>query len=237
MRTVPASKMRLALKYPPPTTIIGALTYPIFRIMNWRDEVLNNNKNSILPSYERIKDIFKYVSARINGKLFTYGTLLRIHRMYNKKVDFAITSSPMILAYGEERNLFELAYLIDLDAAEKHGITKEKIIRAAWGITRIGSRESVFSVDEVVVHSPTIKQTTKAETSFAFEYSESFNINGNGEFKKVVKWNDGKLSDYTSAKWVPYFYPQDKVTVTSDSSFNVIEVDQESLVMGEISVE
>lgn len=231
MRSVPESKMRMALKYPPPTTIIGALSYPLFRIKGWRDEVFEQN-NEMYPSFERIKDIFKHVSVRINGKLFTYGTLLRINRMYNNKVDSAITSSPMIIAYADDTISIELGFLIDLDKAKELNITKDEIIRAAWGITRIGSRESIFSVESVEVYdNPEIKQTTNTETRFAFEFKK-FKIKGNGEFRKVVDWKKQKLSDYTKAEWVPYFYPYDKVEVSYDEPFNIIKIDNENIILG-----
>ncbi len=62
-RLQPQSKMRMALKYPPPTTLIGALAYPWLRQTIGRTEVITKGKG-VISAADNLRRMIAGVSSR-----------------------------------------------------------------------------------------------------------------------------------------------------------------------------
>ena len=216
MRSLPQSKMRVAFRYAPPSTLLGALVYPLIRIKNERVETYLDG-SELKSSVEKYKDLFVNIAMSTNIQPIIFGTLLRINRYYRKDVDFSVTSSPLAIYYSSPDPFINVIYLIDEKFLNQHNLTKKDLIRAGWGITRVGSRESLVSVEDVVLEEATIRDEEVGadeaiETSFSFMYRAGMMIKGHYILEYVVDWRK-ELTDYSSAQRVPIVYPIGKVSV------------------------
>ncbi len=137
-----------SLPYPPPTTLIGALTAPYMKL-NKPIELTVNGREPYSPSIELLgKAVYyavlgykdAYASQVIDlSKQFIYAYLRKEHkknkRFWSAAIGFGKTYSP-----GEAY----IAYIVSRDKAYEFS-------KIAWGITRIGSKEGLVSVKNVVL--------------------------------------------------------------------------------------
>ena len=210
LRSLPQSKMRTALRYVPPTTLIGAIAYPLLHIGGERKET-HYEKKTFRSSAESVLSIFKWATIKTCGKPKLYGSLLRINTIYRGKAQNAVTSFPFAVLYGESKYSLTAAYLIDEDNLSKSTYSTKDIKRAAWGITRLGSRESVISVEDVKMGKTAVKETDKVETEYAFPFKD-VEVEGRGTLQSVVNWRSG-IGDYSNANRIVMFYPEGTVKV------------------------
>lgn len=215
-RLQPQSKMRLALKYPPPTTLIGALAYPFIRSKDNRVEVLQRNKRTISAA-DSIRGKFIDVAASFSEEPLIYGDYLRIHRFYKGRVDKAITAFPVSLSYSSGKGIADIAYITE--KADKD------LERAAWGITRLGSRESVVSTEFVYVGRAEEKVGNEVTTRFSFQLNSAIRIvRGSSSVIYAVNWRSAEIGSYEGVERIPYFYPRGKVTVKGDLKWFELEL-------------
>jgi len=214
-RLQPQSKMRMALKYPPPTTLLGALAYPFLRAKEGRIEVLRKGKKTISAA-DSLRKIVIEVAASLSEEPLIYGDYLRVHRFYRGKVDKGVTALPVSLTYSNGEGIADIVYVMK-------GLN-DNIERAAWGITRLGSRESVVSVESV--HTGRVKVITGNETStrFSFPLRDGLEVRGKGTVIYAVDWKRTELGSYGRAGKIPYFYPKENVTVRGELKWFELEV-------------
>ena len=210
LRALPQSKMRTALRYVPPTTLIGAIAYPLLHIAGDRSETVYEGK-TFRSAAERVLGLFDWVTVKTLGKPRLQGTLLKINTIYRGKVQSAVTSFPFAVTYGTREALLTAVYLINEDSLERSTYTMKDIERAAWGITRLGSRESVVSVEDVETGRTEIVESKAAETAYAFPF-RGLEVEGKGTFQSVVDWRSG-IGDYSKAGRLVMFYPEGSVRV------------------------
>ncbi len=134
-----------SLPYPPPTTLIGSLAYPYLKLKNPREieyigdkpyspavKLLNTVKYAVLgylqPSTTDIVDI---------SKQYTYAYL---RSKYKKDRSFWSSAIGVGKTYSPTHGV--IAYIVDDNEANK-------LYEAAWGITRIGSKEGLVAVRNV----------------------------------------------------------------------------------------
>lgn len=226
LRALPQSKMRTALRYVPPTTLIGAIAYPLLHISGDRGETTYEKKN-FKSKAESVMSLFKWATIKVEGKPKLYGSLLKINTIYRGKVQSAVTSFPFAVLYGEFDGSLTAAYLIDEDALSKSTYTPKDLERAAWGITRLGSRESIVSVEEVKMGKTVFRERDKVRTAYAFPF-KGVHVQGKGTLQTVVDWRSG-IGDYSNAKRMVMFYPEGTVEVRG--KFSTAEIDEEVIVL------
>ncbi|WP_366078457.1 type I-A CRISPR-associated protein Cas5a [Thermococcus sp.] len=212
LRALPQSKMRTALRYVPPTTLIGAIAYPLLHIAGDRSETVYKGK-TFRSTAERVLGLFDWVTVKTLGKPRLQGALLKINTIYWKKkiCQSAVTSFPFAVMYGTKEFTVTAVYLINEDALERSTYTMKDIERAAWGITRLGSRESVVSVEGVESGRTKIVKSQIAETAYAFPF-RGLEVEGKGTLQSVVDWSSG-IGDYSKASRLVMFYPEGIVRV------------------------
>ncbi|MHA1875172.1 MAG: type I-A CRISPR-associated protein Cas5a [Promethearchaeota archaeon] len=231
IRSLPQSKMRVAFTNPPPTTLMGAFTYSLLRKTGNNQEIIySDNYEKAYSPMEEIKDIFSAIAIKNTGRITTFGTLLRINRMYRKDVSFAVTSLPMAILFGTDSYEIILLYLFDLKKAKLHDFTEKDLLSACWGITRLGSKESIVSVENVQKLNFEIKIVSSAETSYSFVYRDDFVFADNCDITMVVNWAE-PLGNYSEISRIPYVYPQNKLNVTSSNKFQIISFKEDCLIL------
>ncbi|MFA4646528.1 type I-A CRISPR-associated protein Cas5a [Pyrococcus kukulkanii] len=210
LRALPQSKMRTALRYIPPTTLIGAIAYPLLHLKGSRTETFYNKRN-FRSAAENVLRLFNWVTVKIEGKPRLYGSLLKINTIYRGKAQSAVTSFPFAVMYGEADYSITAIYLINEEELSKGPYTLRDIERAAWGMVRIGSRESVISVESVKKGKTEIEEMQETRTAYAFQFKD-VEVEGKGTLQSVVDWRSG-IGDYSKAKHIIMFYPEGIVTV------------------------
>ncbi len=208
-RFQPQSKMRMAFKYPPPTTLLGALAYPLIRLRSGRVELVAKGKK-LTSATEQFKKYFEEVAVSMQDEPSVYGSYLRVNRIYRGSVDFGVTALPSSFLYSNGEATADLVYVMKE--------VPEGLERAAWGISRIGSRESVVSVDSVYVGDASLKRGESAKTRFSF-YLKDYKVRGNGTVLYVVDWREQEIGNYAKAERVPYYYPKGEVEVSGELSW------------------
>jgi CRISPR-associated protein Cas5a/b/c len=214
LRSSPQSKMRSAFRYPTLTSLIGAISYPLFHVKGLRKEVIDGDRCSV----EMLRNLFKTVAVKVEGNPVIYGSILRINRIYRKDVESAVTSLPMSIMYGEMDFKIKIAYIFNDEILDNSEYTIKDFERAGWGIVRIGSRESVVSVEDVVTGKSEIKEGDEVETEYSFEFKNISDYDGRGLLQAVVDWRE-ELTNYTNAKKMIIVYPFGRVKVFGDLRF------------------
>lgn len=213
LRALPQSKMRTALRYVPPTTLIGAISYPLHHLSGNRAETVYDRK-TVKSTADGIRNLFEWVTIKTIGKPRLYGALLKINKTHRGELQTAVTSFPFAVMYGSGDSTITAVYLVNGEELSKGPYTMKDLERAAWGITRLGSRESVVSVENVETGKAEISEASSAETSYAFPF-KGFEVQGRGTLQSVVDWRSG-IGDYSSTKRIVMFYPEDTVKVRGE---------------------
>ncbi|KUK16991.1 type I-A CRISPR-associated protein Cas5a [Thermococcus sibiricus] len=226
LRALPQSKMRTALRYVPPTTLIGAIAYPLLHISGDRGETIYEKK-TFKSKAESIMGLFKWVTVKTEGRPKLYGSLLKINTIYRGKVQSAVTSFPFAVLYGESNDSLTAVYLVNEDVLSESIYNKKDLERAAWGITRLGSRESIVSVEDVEKGKARLRETDRARTAYAFPF-KGVNVRGKGTLQAVVDWRSG-IGDYSNAKRIVMFYPEETVEV--QGRLSIAELDGEVVIL------
>lgn len=226
LRALPQSKMRTALRYVPPTTLIGAISYPLLHISDDRGETIYEKK-TFKSKAESVIGLFKWVTIKTEGRPKLYGSLLKINTIYRGKVQSAVTSFPFAVFYGESTNSLTAAYFVDEDALSESTYSAKDLERAAWGITRLGSRESIVSVEDVKMGKAVFREANKVRTAYAFPF-KGVNVHGKGTLQAVVDWRLG-IGDYSNAKRMVMFYPEETVEV--EGGLSIVELDGEVVIL------
>ncbi|MEM2914910.1 MAG: type I-A CRISPR-associated protein Cas5a [Candidatus Bathyarchaeia archaeon] len=227
------SKVQSSLTIPPPTTLVGSLAYPLFKGIPELGEVRSKVKESkahkkeegILSSAYLLNEAVISCSIYLIDNAFPledvskYNTLLFQRTMegrrYSPQYRSGIIMSGKIL-YPDGRVV--IAYLLNpekLSALLKNGF-KEKIENAAWQISRIGSKESIFSVDNVEIFDevPPIKGTVK--TRFYFPATAGEKIEEISFYYRENFWKGG-WGNLDELEFVEYTIPGRRLPIESHS--------------------
>ncbi len=144
VRSRGATARQKALIAPPPTSLVGALLFPLARLMGWGELPLSPVRNAVIGAYASISPLIEFEDL-MRSLALPY--LQRRYRSWKMR-DYWFSVFPLGKAYGPATKL-RLAYLISGELLEKHlGSGWKDLIRASLAsITRIGSKESIVSMD------------------------------------------------------------------------------------------
>ncbi|MBO3754143.1 MAG: hypothetical protein FGF53_04605 [Candidatus Brockarchaeota archaeon] len=242
LNLVPFSKSRPPLRVLPPTTLIGALAFPI-------------NRASVFPETygefsgaERLRQTLKYVGYRIDSPLIEYSDLSKVSFYYRggkAKTDAVAVGKTYSLSssYTERPYGVTLCYIIDKSKANlilKSENIERELLKAACSITRSGSRESILVPLKVSFGEAKSLDLKRGETSFSFLRHTVTLVKGNYIMSQVVNWERVEIGDYKNANFdlliVPYNVTKcasEKVYVELANEHNLYDVGGE-LVVGMI---
>lgn len=218
-----------SLPYPPPTTLIGALAYPYFKYIGLNKEIefINNKPHS---SSVKLLEYVKYASMGYLNPMTTQ--IVDINKYYifayvrddYRKDETRWTS---VIGVGKTYVLSKavVAYLVEREYSEL-------LSKIAWGISRIGSKESIVSVNKVylITEPSVLKQTSKFETVFPTPASI---VKKCDRAEKVVFWKTtpevySKITQPLTNIYEEYFVPKPIEGIYGGKM--VIEIDQERAV-------
>lgn len=159
-----ASGSKHALPYPPPSTLIGALANPYARSKR-NAEILLINDKFYNPAFQLIPDIVSYSAL---GYIDGYAVIhedpnrsviypyMRPENREEEKNWFAVYSVGKTFVQGRA----VIAYIVDKNHVDE-------LSRIAWGIHRIGSKEGIVAVKDVItIKEPEVMDLHVVETLF-----------------------------------------------------------------------
>jgi len=219
---VPFSKSRPPLLVPPPTTLIGALAYPLNRALKL-PEAFHEYSGA-----ECLRETLRYVGLRMDSPLISFFDLSKIHFFYRKEVrnDAVALGKTYTLSLKKPECEFPaitICYVIDeTKAYSKFGDeAKNKLIEAAFSITRIGSRESLATTLNVSYGEAKISPQRSGKTSFSFLRKAISDVKGSFIICEVIDWEISAIGDYSRAERELMIVPYD----TTEYSPKPVEVE------------
>lgn len=224
LRVSPQSKMRASFKHPPPTSIIGALAYPLFR--DSRREIVISKDGRVKSIADELRNMLIGVAVSSRGGLM-YGPLFKINRLYHGVADSAVTSLPITITYSEYDSLIRVVYIFDDEKLTNY--TLNDLERAAWGITRLGSRESVVNIEDVKTSRVEISDADVVKTQFSYSLERVKNVKGRYDIEMVVDWRSNEVGDYSRVSRIRVAYPLEDNIV--EGELKVVYVNGEAVII------
>ncbi len=217
LRVVPFSKSKPALPVPPPTTLIGALAYPLNIMLGIPEN------NGEVSGADRYRNLFISVNARIDVPIIKYGDITRVfwYRKEEKTVQSDAISLEKVYSVSGEGSI-DIIYVVDENEAERVVGDLNILKLAAWGISRIGSKESIVSVKDVELRKANLVERDKIETDYYFMGYAKL-IKGDLISFDIVDFREYVIGDYVNAKKVPLNVPYSMRRQKSEKVWVTIE--------------
>jgi len=202
----------------------------VYEILEMPNRPRMVSKLEIAPKsiVEKYKTLVKNVAINIIGENLIYGSLLKINwydtHPKRMKAKQAATSLPFTLYYGNFDHAFNIIYLIDLNKLEAFNLSLKDVARAAYGVSRLGSRESVVYSDVVSFGHVQIKEAEETKTAYSFTLDNSKSIFGSYSLQQVSDWRV-EVTNPEKAPKILVVYPKESVKVTGKLMAAEIEGD------------
>ena len=219
------TKSRTAVETIPPTTLIGALTYPLLE-----DRVEETiREKDIVSSSETIREALVSVNLRFSGPLIGYSDLSRIVSFDVRKKKILTDAVAVEKVYspggsGDIIYVFDAGRIKELLGSD----WKAKLVSSAWGIVRVGSKESLVSIEKVSLGGAE-RGRGVGETSYYFPEDMCEEVDGVFKRLRVVDWRRHPIGDYVGAPMVSLLFPYDDLRQRS----TVVRVKGELVKVGE----
>ncbi|MEM1709139.1 MAG: type I-A CRISPR-associated protein Cas5a [Nitrososphaerota archaeon] len=194
-----SSKGQPAFALPPPNTLKGALlkglmdnSETIYTSMKRRK--LNLTSSAFLMNFIKAASCrFEYEHNEVASEWLDINRYIVLHfqkpaRRALMEYRFGAIPSGKVLA---PHRAFHALYLIDEDKVKSilGDGWKQSLIRSAWSITRIGSKESIVSVEDVKLNDSWLVKQDVVKTSYYFP-SEAKESIENHNYDEVEFWDD-----------------------------------------------
>jgi len=261
IRVPGTSKYQSTLPIPPPTTLIGALSYPLIKHeaveLNGspiRGETLSIHENPTSPAMILEKYIVAASSylenlAMVWEDLNKYNTVL-FHETTKEKdeeklaggrrylMKYRTGALPLGKVYYPNGGL-TATFLIDANIRDiVKGNLERELEKAAWEITRIGSKESIVSVIDVQLTTAKPMNEKRVKTKYYFP-AVLGNVGMGSSYYREMFWSGGWGRDAVS-RFEEYLIPGSRTPVSSipivvelTPRANAFRVNGEILITGE----
>lgn len=236
LNIVPFSKSRPPLMVPPPTTLIGALAYPLCRTLKLPESY------GEYSSAERLRGVLSYVGLRLDAPIIDYFDLMKITFFYRGKAKsdaVAVGKTYTLVGPCGGPPTVTLCYVVNEKKFERTFNERfDKLVEAACGITRIGSRESVVAPLNVKHgEAKPLLHCTRGETIYSLT-RKAGRIVGTCLTQEVVDWEGVKIGDYRGAPRDVLIIPYEErtrrprpVSVDLSPDYALVDVDDGDLVV------
>lgn len=238
VRVPGTSKFQATLPIPPPTTIIGALAYPLARRgvlsyqgVRWEGEVLLDKKlGPMSPAGLLEKYIYATASFDIDQSmgymwddLNKFVTLLFQETTKGTDEEEAVGGRRYLMKYRTgalpagkvyyPSGVLSMVLLVDEGLREiVPGKLEDELRMAAWQITRVGSKESIVSVEEVQLSEAKPLEERRVRTRYYFPARLG---EVEGRFFRESFWSGG-WGRSTGLRREEYIIPGSKVPLKSE---------------------
>ncbi len=223
-RVVPFSKSRPSIYFPPPSTLIGALAYPLSR-QTGMPEILQ--KGIFVSSADFLLKFIKSVHLRPKYAYAVKSDLSRVYWVHyarreaksdavalEKVYTFPIQSS----GYPE----MDVIFLVDASSAERNlgGDWMKKLVSACWSIVRVGQKECIVSAESVKMQEAQEVGRSYVEISYytPLEAIKRIMPEDETEYQIIEYYNPwlSGIGDYAGAHRTSYIIPfsEKKLTPT-----------------------
>ncbi|RLG79679.1 MAG: type I-A CRISPR-associated protein Cas5 [Thermoprotei archaeon] len=201
------TKSKPVLQVIPPTTIIGALAYPLAKLKGEPENAGDASRA------EMFKEVFTGVYYSIvKGALTPYAEISKVwfYKVRDKRAESDAAAFPRL--YAKVPTRIRLYYVVDVSkASRKLGIGWRKLLEyAAWSIMRLGSKESIVSVVDVktsMVKELDVRGVEVIETPATIPAYNAKSITGNYVLAEVIDWRKSRIGRYTEASIVRIAQP------------------------------
>lgn len=195
-----ASKEKRATLLPPPTTLVGALSYGKFRGFDVSGDMKGSPAISIL-------DRVKVASARLEGQASYVEDIVRNvvsyfqkpERRADRKYTYNVVPTGKVYSPG---SLLKLVYVTTFP--------EDELRRLSWSITRLGVKEGLVSVEDVEVGRAEVVKG-RVRTGYYFKASIPHLM---GDAVYVDFWEGGLVWGH-EAELVRYVIPMKQVPLRS----------------------
>ncbi|WP_167827794.1 type I-A CRISPR-associated protein Cas5a [Pyrolobus fumarii] len=148
-----------SLPLPPPTTVIGSLAYSLARLLGWPETLYETDTVGVAAysSARRLASAVLSASAGLlEGRVVTaYDVVRTVNIPFIRPENRRDTSQWLsVNAFGvtiAPRARLCMAIVFDGERLESLGINESLLEKAAWSISRLGSKEGLVSVVEAGV--------------------------------------------------------------------------------------
>lgn len=210
-RVIPFSKSRIVLKAPPPTTLIGALSYPMARLLGWPEVV---EAETLTSSADKLREFVGSAHVKLDFAFIQYFDLNRVYWYHAAKKETKADAIALGKTYAsplKDQFLPELSivYIVDGRMAEKKlGEEWRKIlVLSGWGITRVGQKEGSATVFDVSINEAKMVFEGEVETIYYFPARASTNIvEGSCMFENFIDLSF-PIGDYSTTPREPFVIP------------------------------
>jgi len=208
------TKTRPPLIAPPPTTLIGALAYPISRLLGRPENPIGGR----WLLYE-LASTLHGVYARLDLPLIAYGEITRL-KFYKKREKEVYTDAPSyVRVYSHPSGTVTLLYIFDEQKAKLifGGDWQRLVVCAAVGIKRLGDRESLVSVKSVEYGKAKLELHDRVETSYYAPLLPGVKYFSQRNFVTVVvvDWRRASSPDYSASRRTIMIVPYDPGSLSS----------------------
>jgi len=174
IRSVGSSAASLQYLAPSPQTIVGAFAWSLTRFLGIPEVVNGYSSTRLLID----KNIVLWATARLEGSIAPNSDMIRLLRAPYMREEYRASRDRQfgVSAFGRIYSPMlrtVLALVIDMDALKSfvygygfNGDVIEMLKAVASSIIRVGSKESIVSVDNVAIHRATNIRINPIETSF-----------------------------------------------------------------------
>ena len=188
------SAAQTPIPVPPPSTLLGALAYPYFTFKGW-PELIFENGAYYSPAYKLLEQV-SYAAFGISTSVAT------VHQDLTKNVIAPYLRQPHrkissnwfgAQAMGKTINpngKIEIAYVL------RPGADEAGLLKAAWSITRLGSKEGIIAVEDASVQEVVPAEMRLAITAFYAPYSCVEVIEPGGEIIEFWDYRDPRAYIY-----------------------------------------
>lgn len=203
------SKLQFSLRFPPPTTLIGAISLPLVKA-GYVKNILGEIDRNLCSPAKFLSKIFPVATIALDGYGYYFEDInvyillhfqgfqkdretRQVRRYLPKFRRGAILNGRVYAPYCR----FTVIYMVNAEKAfDLIGEDWEsKIVRGAWEILRIGSKESIVSVEKVSLINVVEEKADIVKTKFYFlsnaatpiefpYFMEKFWVNGFGRGDK-----------------------------------------------------
>lgn len=205
------TKSRPALRFPAPTTLVGALAYPLAKLLGWPE---NYNGSS---SAEKVRKFLEGVYVSANGPLIIHGDLSKIWWYKVRERRVVSDAAALQRIFSPRPVILELLYIIDKKSIESIvGEDWEKILlAAASSLSRLGSKESIISVLDVKIGEAISQEAEELKTRFMFPLEDVSTIEGDYIVMEIIDWRKTRIGAYTAAPRTTIGVPYDRLLFRS----------------------
>ena len=214
-RLVPFGKSRMTMKAPPPSTLLGALAYPLARSLDWSEVLLGDGKE--VSGADRVRKFVVSAHAKLSSSLAVKADINRVfwfdrhpQRKEVKTDAIALERVYTSPVPGARESEMELIYIVRSEPASR--VLGEKWVplleAGGWSLTRVGQKEGLVSVEDVKLAEARVLEGNKVKTSFYFPLEACFSPPRGSWIQEffVDPWKVG-IGDYVGARRLPFIIP------------------------------